>query len=92
MPFGFFSFYRLHVMDDGDQPVTIAPDVENHELAHGVGVLENGLHLFGIMPVRPLDDGLPRFDLVRRVFVLSRRLLKVLLGDDVHPLIVLHEV
>ena len=92
MPFGLFSFYRLYVMDDGDQPVPIIADVKNHELAHRIGMLEDGPHLLKIMPVRSLEDGLPRFDFVRRVLVGFCRLQQVLFGDDVHSLIILHKV
>ena len=88
MPFGLFSFYRLYVMDDGDQPVPIIADVKNHELAHRIGMLEDGPHLLKIMPVRSLDDGLPRSDFVRRLLVGFCRLQQVLFGDDVHSPII----
>ena len=77
-------------MDDRDQPVPITTDVENHKLAHRIGIFEGGLHLLTITPVRPLDSALPGFDLVRRVSVSVCCLLQVFLGDDVHLLIILH--
>ena len=56
MPFGLPFTRRLGIVDDGYQPVSVAPDVEDHVAIDKVGILEHAANFLKIAPADRLDD------------------------------------
>lgn len=77
---------RLSVVNDGDEPVPIAPDVKDHVTVHSISVLERAANIIEIVPANRLDDGDPGFDFVRRIRVVSHCLTQMLTHNDMHPI------
>ena len=83
---------RFRIVDDCDKSVAILPNIENHISLHVVGVLERGANLWKIVPSNLFDNRYPRTDFVRRIWIFFRSLVQMLARNDVHPLIVLHNM
>lgn len=55
MPIGFLLVRGLGVMDNGDEPIAISPNVEDYISILVVGILEHLTHFCEIVPAsRPL--------------------------------------
>ena len=84
MPFRQFLICRLCIVDDGDEPVPIVSDVEDHIVTHRVGILERVADLGEIVPSNRLDDARPRCYFVRGIWVVSHCFTQVLTRNDMH--------
>jgi len=71
-------------MDDGDKPVPVLSDVEDHVATHGIGVLKHSANFHNVVPPDRLDDAHPCFDFVRRIRVALYRLSQMLACNDMH--------
>ena len=92
MPFGLLFTRCLGIVNHGYKPVPVVPDVEDHIAVHRISVLEGGANFVNIVPPDCLDDNHPRFDFVRRIFVTCNRLAQMLTGNDMHLIIILHNM
>jgi len=72
-------------VDDGDKPVPVLSDVEDHVAIHGIGILKHAAHFRKIVPPDRLDDAHPRFDFVRRLAQVPTR-------NDMHSPRILHNM
>jgi hypothetical protein len=71
-------------MDDGDQPVSIVPDVKDHVVIDMVGILQHRANFCKIVPSDCFDDAHPNFDLVRRIRVFPDRFTQMLTRHNMH--------
>ena len=92
MPLGSLLIHCLRVVNDCHEPIAVLPNVENNVSLDIVGVFERVANLRKIVPSNLCNDNRPRFDLVRRIRVLSHRLMQMLTSDDVHHEMVLHNM
>jgi hypothetical protein len=53
MSFGLHFSRRLCIVDDGDKPVTVPSDVEDHVAIHVIGILEHAAHFVKTVPADP---------------------------------------
>jgi len=83
---------RFRIVDDCDKSVAILPHIEDHISLHVVGVLERAANLWKIVPSNLLDDSRPCADFVRRIWIFFRSPVQMLARNDMHPLIVLHNM
>lgn len=72
------------VVDDGDEPVAIPPQIEDYVAIDGIGILEGLPHVGEMMPADDLDDAGPGFNLTGCVRVELHRFAEVPAGDDMH--------
>ena len=61
------SLRRLRLVDDGNEPVPITPEIKNHATIHVIRVFVDVPHLLKIMPSGGINDGLPILDFTSRV-------------------------
>ena len=47
------------VFDEGDQPVSVAADVEDRERTHSIGMRKVGAHFGDMFPLGSLGDAVP---------------------------------
>ena len=80
------------IVNDCDEPVPVLPNVENHVSLHIVGILESAANLQEIVPSNPFDDNHPCFNLVRRIWVVLHGLVQMLMRDDMHNEMILHNM
>jgi len=92
MPAGLPLTRRPGMVDDGDQPVAIVPDIEHHVAAHRISILEHAANFFKVMPANRLDNARPRFDFVRRIREACHCLTQMLPRNDVHFVRILHNM
>jgi hypothetical protein len=92
MPLGSLLVRRSRVVNDRDEPVTVLSNVENHVSLHIVGLLERAANFREIVPSSPFDDNNPCFDLVRRIRVLLHGFVEILVRDDMHNGMLLHNM
>jgi hypothetical protein len=71
-------------MNDGDKPVPVLTDIENHMPLHIIGILENLPDFQEVPPPRGLRDFVPGHNLYGGVGVLLYRAVQVLFRDDMH--------
>src|SRR5260370_38704968 len=71
-------------MNDRNQSVLIAPNVEYHESANGIGRTEVTPHVGEILPLRPLRDPIPGFKRRLCLRMLLPEIAKLRLRDYVH--------
>ena len=71
------------VIDLGDQPVRVAPDVENSELSHSLRRGENLPHLHQVRPLGFLRHPIPHIQRITEVPVLLCRFKQFPASDDV---------
>ncbi len=87
---GFFR--RLGIMDDGDEPVPIPSNIENHISVDIIGILEDLAYFREIVPANCLNDARPGFNFTRRIPILPHGLVQMPASNDIHFLIVLHNL
>ena len=78
--FGLLFIRRLCVVDDGDKPVPISPDIEYDMSFDMIRVLEHAANFRETVPPGSFNYAHPCFDLVRRIgyrLVASLRCLRV---------------
>lgn len=92
MPLGSLLIRCFRVVNDCDEPVSVLPNVEDDVSLYIVGIFERGANLRKIVPSNLFDDNHPCFDLVRRIWVPSHRLVQMLTRDDIHHQTVLHNM
>jgi hypothetical protein len=83
---------RLCVVDHGDQPVPILPDIKDHVAVYRIGILKNTANFPKITPTNRLYYAYPRFDFVRRIGIAFHRLAQMLARNDMHALSILHNM
>jgi hypothetical protein len=92
MPVSLLFLSRLGVMDDGDEPIAISPDVEDHISIYVIGIFKHLAHFRETVPTDRLNDACPGFNLTRRILVLLHGLSQMPAGDDMHSLTILHNL
>ena len=92
MPLGPLLIHRLRVVNDCHERIAVLPNVENNVSLDIVGAFERIANLRKIVPSNLFNDSRPCFDLVRRICVLSHRLMQMHTRDDVHYEMVLHNM
>ena len=80
------------IVNHGDQPVSVPPDVEDHIAVDVIGIFEHLDYFREFVPADRFDNGRPRFDFVRRIRVALNCLAQVPAGDDMHSLTILHNL
>jgi len=90
MSFGLHFFFHLCIVDNGDKPITVPSDVEDHVAIDAIGILKHAANFLKIVPADSLDDSYPRFDFVRRIRIAFHRLAEVLSRNDEHSTRILH--
>ena len=75
---------RLGIVDNGDKPVSIVPEVEDHIPIDIIGIYEHAANFGKIPPSDRPDDRDPGFDLVCRIRIALNGSVEMLAGDDVH--------
>jgi hypothetical protein len=83
---------RLCIMDDGDEPVPVLSDVKDQVAIHRIGIFKRAVHFCKIVPPDRLHDSHPRFDFVRPNRVAFHRLAQMPARNDMHSLIILHNM
>jgi hypothetical protein len=71
-------------MNNGDKPVSVMSDVEDHISIHRIGTLKRAANFVNIVPSDFLDNGNPRFYFIPRIWVLFTRLAQMLAGNNMH--------
>ena len=84
MPHRYPVFILARVVDDGDQPVTVLADIEDHVTIHIVGILEDLANLDEIPPSGLTDDAEPSPNLFGGIRILPFGLRQMLARDNVH--------
>ncbi len=84
MPVRLLLVTGLGVMDDGDEPIAISPDVEDYIPIHVIGILEHLTHFRETVPANSFNDGRPSLNLTRCILVLLHGLVQMLAGNDIH--------
>lgn len=92
MPVGLLLVHDLGVMDNGDEPIAISPNIEDYISIHVVGILEHLAHFCEIVPANRFHDGRPSFNLTRRILVLLHGLVQMPAGNDMHSPTILHNM
>ena len=90
-----FSLLRiagLRVVDNGDEPISVLPDIEDDVAIDIVSALEVAADLREIVPANGFDDRHPSFDLVCGIGMLLCCFIQVPTGDDVHKEMILHKL
>jgi len=90
MSFGLHFFFRLCIVDNGDQPVAVPSDIKNHVAIYVIGIVKHAANFVKIVPADPFDDADPRFDFVRRIRIAFHRLAQMLSRNDDHSRSILH--
>lgn len=81
----------LCIMNDGDEPEAVTPDVENDVSVDVVGILKYVLNFSKIVPSNAFDDYNPGSYLVRSIWILLHRLAEMLARNNVvHCPTILH--
>lgn len=75
---------RLCIVDNGDKPIAVPPDVKDYVAIHVVGILKHAANFVKIVPADTLDDTHPCFDFLRRIRIAFHRLAEVLSRNDDH--------
>lgn len=73
MPIRLSCFRSLGVVNDGNESVSVPPNVEDHVSIDVIGVLEHRPYFREIVPADHLDDARPGFNFTRCTRVLSYR-------------------
>jgi len=92
MPLGLHFIRCLSIVDDGYKPVPVVPNVEDHVAIDKIGILEHAANVVKIAPADRLDNGGPRHDFVRRIWVAFHRLPQMLTRNDIHSPSILHNM
>jgi hypothetical protein len=74
----------FRVVNHGDQPVPVLPNVKDHVTPNVIRIFKSATNFRKIVPANGFHNGCPRFDLVRRIWVILDRLTQMLQRDDVH--------
>jgi len=83
---------RLCIVDDSYKPVPVVPNIKDDVAFYRIGIFERSADLIKIVPANCLDNGGPRGNVVRRIWVGFHRLLQVLTRNDVHRSRILHNM
>ena len=83
---------RFRIVHYCDKSVAILPNVEDHISLHVVSVLERAANLWKIVPPNFFDDSHPCTDFLRRIWIFFRSLVQMLARNDMHSLIILHNM
>ena len=81
---------RLRIVDDGNKPVPIVPNIKNYVAVHRIGILEHGTNFVHVVPPGCFNDTDPCFDFVRRIRVIFNRFAQMLTRNDMHQSRILH--
>lgn len=79
-------------MDNGDEPIAISPNVEDHVPIHVVGILKHLSHFREAVPPNSFHNDRPGFNLIRRILVLLPGFVQVPAGNNMHSLTILHDL
>ena len=79
-------------MDDRDELIPIATDVEDHVIVHIVGIGEDAFHFLKSAPPGGFHGSSPFLEFIRRILVVFHRLFQMLSRHNLHSLIILHIV
>lgn len=71
-------------VDRGDQPILVAPDVEDHLVSDQIGARKRPSQLDQGLECRLVHDGIPRDERPFAVWVQVPKLMDSLTGDDMH--------
>ena len=92
MPLGSLLIRCFRIVNDCDEPVAVPPKVKYHITLNIVCILESASNLREIVPSNLFDDSHPCLDLVRGIRVLLHSLAQMLACNDVHWLMILHNM
>jgi hypothetical protein len=81
---GLFPISCLGVVDDGDKPVSILPDVEDHIAIDIIGIFKHAANFQKVMPPDHFNDRRPSFDFVCRIPIAIDGLVQMPSCDYVH--------
>jgi hypothetical protein len=71
-------------VNDGDKPISILPDVEDHISVDIIGIREHAPNLRKVTPPGSFDDRCPSSDFICRIRVALRGFVHMPSSDDVH--------
>jgi hypothetical protein len=74
----------LCVMDNGNKPIPILPEVEDYVTVDVVGIRDHTANFGEILPSHRIDDCGPGGDFVRRIRIASGGYLQMPSGDKDH--------
>jgi hypothetical protein len=84
MPFSLLLISRLGVVNDGDKPISILPEIEHHVRVDIVGIREHVPNLRKVVPSDGFDDRYPGSDFARRIRIALSGFVQMPSSDDVH--------
>jgi len=90
MPLGLPFIHCLCIMDDGDKPVPIVPNVEDYVALDKIGILKRAANIVKTVPADRFNKSGPSHDFVRRIWVAFHRLPQMLTRNDMHSSSILH--
>jgi hypothetical protein len=76
------------IVDNGNEPVTIVPNVEDDKIVNRIGIIEHFSDINKALPANVLDNFVPRRNLILRVWIFGRRFVQMFQRDHVHKSII----
>jgi hypothetical protein len=85
VPSGLLPISRLGIVDDGDRPVSILPEVEDRVPVDIIGICKHAANFQKFVPPDSFDYRRPSFDFVCRIRIAMDGFVQMPSGDDIHP-------